>query len=245
MSNLEQWINPEYLKSETIKSLRESSLARPFLNYLVLDDFFLDRKYQEISDNDALVEFKWDEPSESFRRKLSRENVIDAFFLSEEWGLYLKTISGAPSEVNGKCVVANEMKQEAGTSGYWIHSDKHSPKHEIKLISLFYLKENREKPDGGLLQLWRRITDHSLTPAFSVEMKDYLMTTPRRKLDFLTQQTEIIISEKDNPKPLVLIDEIVPKENRLVIMNLARDSGFHSVTPIEKKKRRVISQFFI
>lgn len=242
-SILEKWINPYYLEAQTIKNLQQTCLSRPYLNYLVIDNFF-NLSYLKDRLTKSGDDFKWHETSQTFRRPLIKENPLSEIFLSKQWGQYLKKISGGDPDTKGTNIVSQQIKQAKDCNGYWIHSDKMSPGRTKKIISLFYLNKNWKLSDGGMLQIWQEVAPETSKhfPKFRVE--DYINPIKPKKLNFLNDETEVTIIEPAHTRSLLLIDQILPIENRLVVMNLSNNPGYHSVTPNMNKQRHLISQFF-
>lgn len=242
MSLLNDWINPCYLDLSEIDRLKRSITKPNGLRYHILDDFLKINALQTIKHQKVDEAYLWDSPSEAYRRKIDRTKNYDTFLLSPEWGTFLRNISGN-SKAKGECYSGTESVLSQNTNGYWIHSDKFAGKIEKQFIALLYVNEGWQKSDGGLLQLWKEIPLDPNLPQYA--LSDYFTISGRMPLDFLNQSRRLTISEPAHKKSLELCEEILPLENRLVLISLEDDLGFHAVTPTIGSSRRTFSQFFI
>lgn len=238
MSVLDQWINPTYLRPRIIKSLKESVLAKPDIRYLVLDNFFSEEALDQLIEQHKTLSFdeKKDRtgpngewlPYDSAVCWATEKHFGSELFFSPLWHQYVAELV----HVNLKEETHSGVKlrwHRPYSDGFWIHRDDH------KIAILAYFNKEWRTFDGGLLQLWR--VDEGLidgTPTFE---------NPEGRLDFLSQHKRIRTSTpgsgflEGRRHDLILVDQICPEYNRVVICNFETDPVYHSVTPSNGRER--------
>jgi hypothetical protein len=244
---IHEWVNSYYLLPDTIENIRQSILAKPEIKYIVLDNFFIENKINQLISHHQNLQFseKNDRYDPVTGAKLPYDGAVvfaekdthygsDLFF-DPQWHEYLCNLV----YVKLSHPVGTDIKlrwHRPMADGFWIHTDA-----TIRsLVFICYFNKGWKAADGGLLQLWR--VDEELSQyAVNVE-------SPKGRLDVLKYQR---INTKTpgggfsdgQQHDLVLIDQIVPVYNRVFICNFQAEPAFHSVTPSNGKARQGFVQW--
>lgn len=221
---LENFINSIYLTNEKATILRNSALAKPVCNYVVIDDFFRPEVMEGFKEQHQTLEF-----SESIDQTMRGQNLPydsavvfanDSHYGSElffdyEWHQYCAWLVNVDIDQPTKTEIKLRYHRPEA-NGFWIHTDSVVPHRDIVVIC--YFNDNWDVSDGGLLQLWKPIEPFVLTPSYD---------DPEGRLDFLNTKRIRTRSPgggfKDRKEhDLVLIDQVVPESNRVFICNSTR-----------------------
>jgi hypothetical protein len=243
---MNRWINPAYLDPRTIEDIKQSVLAKPDIPYVVLDNFFNVEPFEELIEQHKTLQFS----EEADRRTVSgswlpydgavcwanKDHVGADLFFSQEWRKYCHNIVGATLTDNSTEVKLRHHRPKA--DGFWIHTD--SNKHQ--LVVLCYFGKDWKAKDGGLLQFWR-IAEGRAPDTPTIE-------APQGRMDFLSKHKRIRTSTPGGgfpdmkPHDLILVDQIVPTWNRIVICSFENVKAYHSVTPSNGRARTGFVQWF-
>lgn len=239
MSKIMEWLNPYYLRSATIAALREDMEAKPNIKYLVLDNFFIEEKLDQLIEYHKTLEFSeycdkmhpdgtilpYDS-SVAFARK--GVGYGSELYFDEGWLAWLAHVCNLPYS-NNTDIKQRYHKSEAG--GFWIHTD--SVLRNIAAIC--YFNKNWQAKDGGLLQLWQ-VDQADLSGTVEVN-------SPTGRMTCLENTKRIRTATPGGGFPdnkahdLILVDQIVPHYNRLFLCNMTASPSFHSVSPSHGKPR--------
>jgi hypothetical protein len=245
MSLLEEYINPIYLTLEGKERIKEDLKAKPNGSYVVLDHFFkediLNKIVQEY--NGYLFDPKADSiiannlaPFDGAAAEADPDTYLGALLYSKEWYAYcLELLDMNPLRI---FPIIKIRYNESDAKGYWIHNDKMTFNGMQKFCTILgYFNKGWKLQDGGLLQIWQS-SPVNVKNIPSYEVEEYL----DREL-FLLEQNRINIMpyseywESNDKKDFILVDQIVPSYNRIVIFNLNDKALHHSVTPNKGRRR--------
>jgi len=237
---LSKWVNKYYLEEETIFNIQEGMRAKPDIKYAVLDNFFnINMIDQLIEQHQSLPFSESDDRRSGTDKPLPYDGAVvwantnhfgSELFFDKSWHEYCIKLCNA----NLQSPISTEVKlrwHKPLADGFWIHTD--STIRQIALLT--YFNKNWKVSDGGLLQLWR-IDEALANNIFTID-------NPEGRMNFLNEHTRIRTSSpgggfQDNKQhDLILIDQIVPAYNRLVICNFQNNPTYHSVTPSNGKVR--------
>jgi len=244
---IDDWINPIYLKEQTVRDIAESVVAKPSIKYVVLDNFFKESKLDELIAHHKLLKFSEENDRFDPRTKAllpydgavvfaQRDSFGADLFYDPEWQEYCCFLLGAEPKFLSTEIKLRYHRPDA--DGFWIHTDSTIR----KLVAICYFNKDWVAADGGLLQLWR--VDEAHDPNVVV------VNTPTGRMDFLNKHQRIRTQTPgggfpdDRPHDLVLVDQIVPTYNRLFLCNFRTDPSYHSVTPSNGKSRIGFVQWF-
>lgn len=244
MSVLDRWINPIYLQANVVERIREDVAAKPGAKYIVLDDFFIEDKIEELVTQHGALKFseeldrrapgtgEWLPYDGALVYAKPGQHVGSDLFFDEEWHRYLAFLTHCSIDYPTQTDIKLRWHQK-DAHGFWVHTDVGFR----TMVAIAYFNKEWKASDGGLLQLWQKV-DGSVPGVFEVDR-------PTGRMDFLTQHKRIRTSTpgggwKDGtrgPADLVLIDQIVPTYNRIFINNYQHDPAYHSVTPSNGRER--------
>jgi Rps23 Pro-64 3,4-dihydroxylase Tpa1-like proline 4-hydroxylase len=243
---MKEWINPIYLEPEYIQSLIESVKAKPETKYIVLDNFFVKSKLDELIDNHQKINFlPPPEPKYNGEKVIYDANAVHAeknpehYFGSELMFLkdfhdYISTLVGIQLE-EGYGTQVRLRSHKPDSNGFWIHTDKDGNNIPRYMVALFYFNKNWKVSDGGLLQLWRlEETDYpdsvKVNPSSSLELLNNVRIKAEHVGGNLPDNKESI--------DMVMVDQILPSYNRLVLINFQHSPAYHSINPSHGKTRQ-------
>lgn len=248
-SVLDEWVNPYYLSDEAVFNIRETVAAKPGAKYVVLDNFFLESKLEELIEQHKTLEFneeldrrapgtgEWLPYDGALVYAKPGQHVGSDLFFDEEWHRYLAHLTHCRMDFPTQTDVKLRWHQK-DAHGFWIHTDAVFR----TMVAITYFNKDWRVEDGGLLQLWRP-DEAKARDVFEVDR-------PKGRMDFLTHHKRIRTSTpgggfKDHrgPHDLVLVDQIVPAYNRIFINNYQDDPAYHSVTPSNGRERTGIVQW--
>lgn len=235
MTKIHEWVNPYYLKPETIFNIQQSMQAKPSSKYVVLDNFFLESKL------DSLIEYHQKLEFTEFCDKIHPDGSVlpydsevnfarpnqglgSELYYDDGWLAYLAECCNLPFSRN------TDIKQRyhaADAGGFWIHTDSYN--RNINIAAICYFNKGWKVSDGGLLQLWE-VDDAHLEGTPIIER-------PSGNMDILDLYNRIATSSPgggfaDNKQhDLILVDQIVPTYNRLFLCNMKASPCYHSVSP--------------
>lgn len=234
------WINDIYLNYDYCKDIRQSVLAKPYIKYAVLDNFFQPRMFEQLiaSYNNLSFSEKNDKytadgkilPYDSSVVFANKNHFGAELFFDPEWHRYCGFLAG----IDFPAQVSTEIKlryHKPHSNGFWIHTD--SPTRDMVIIA--YFNKNWTVDDGGLLQLWK-VEDPIHSDAYAVE-------SPKDRLNFLKDSKCIRTKtpgggfQDGRLHDLILIDQILPIYNRVFICNFLNNPAYHSITPSKTKAR--------
>jgi len=239
MGIIDEWVNPIYLDSEYVDSVKESIIAKPDIKYAVLDNFFKTDKLDELIESHSRLNFSEENDRRSkdgvwlpydgavvFAKK--DKHFGSELFYDDEWHRYCCYITGTKIDKIGTEIKLRYHKPLA--DGFWIHTDS-----TIRdLVIICYFNKGWTAKDGGLLQLWRMDEEVS-EKALRVERpKGRLNCLKSKRIQTKTPGGGFPDNEVHD---LVLIDQIVPAYNRVFICNFKDLPAYHSVTPSNGKIR--------
>lgn len=249
MSLLEKYINPVYLTPEGKAKIKEDLKSKPDVPYVVLDHFFIESTLELIQQEHNTHDFNpnADSRSEKFQdikfpfdgavAQCDPDSVLGEFLYSREWYRYCFEILDIQPLRVWPTIKIRYNKEDA--KGYWPHNDKPGgPVGFERIITILgYFNKGWKASDGGLLQIWQESpVQKEGTPSYDEE--DYL----DQPLAFLEQPRINVwpygATWPDHEKrDFILVDQIVPVYNRVVIFNLNNKALYHSVTPNYGKRR--------
>lgn len=241
-SVLSRWISPYYLRRSTIENIRQSVLAKPSMQYAVLDDFYREEALETLviahpglpfsAENDRRAADGVWLPYDGAVHFASRDSVGGDLFFHVRWHEYCAYLISA--RLKTPCNTEIKLRYHRPyADGFWIHSDGNIR----QFVAICYFNKGWEACDGGLLQLWR------LDETLAAGVPEFQATTGR--MDFLTHHRRLRTSTPggggeygiSGPRDFVLVDQIVPTYNRLFLCNFQSDPCFHSVSPSNAKVR--------
>lgn len=241
MSNiLQNWINPIYLDEYYIKNLKETVKSKPEIKYLVLDNFFIPKKidnmikeHESLTFTENLDRYSHDGtvlPYDSSVYWMTPKNYCYELLSSPFWFDYILNLFSMTK--NKDCYTEVKLrKHRKDSNGFWIHTD--SATRDIVFIC--YYNKNWTVEDGGILQLWK--VDECNCENTLIVNGNY-----RDKMLFLNTSRLNTSSpgggfEDNESHDLILIDQILPVYNRVFICDLKASPTYHSVTPTNSKER--------
>lgn len=238
---LRKWIQPKYLAPQ---SLHDAVEAKPYIKYLVLDDFFNAKPLDDLIQKHHQLNFREDDIGLHYDSTAMRISSHDKWgselFFHKGWHEYCAYIVGVHLQKPGKTVVKlRQHPKEA--KGFWVHTD--ISKNESKAMTVLgYFNKGWSKEDGGLLQLWRAYTlNNNHAPSYRWE--DY----ENKRLSFLSQETHFSITAVAPvgllPLEVELLEQIKPIYNRVVFCDFQRNPAFHSITPSNNSVRNGFVQW--
>lgn len=249
MSILDKYINPIYLTKEGKDRIKEDLKSKPNVPYVVLDNFFLEETLELIQQEHDKASFDptADSRSEKFKdikfpfdgavAQCDPDSTLGEFLYSREWYKYCFDILDMEPIRVWPTIKIRYNKEDA--NGYWLHNDKPGgPLGFERIITILgYFNKDWKTEDGGLLQIWQEspIKDPK-TPSYNEE--EFL----DQPLTFLEQPRINVWPygatwDEHEGRDFILVDQILPVYNRLVIFNLNTDALYHSVTPNYGKRR--------
>jgi Rps23 Pro-64 3,4-dihydroxylase Tpa1-like proline 4-hydroxylase len=243
---MKEWVNPIYLDQEYVNSLIESVKAKPETKYIVLDNFFVTSKFDELINSHQKIDFlPPPEPLYEGQKVMYDANSVHAeknpdqyfgsdFMFSTDFHDYISNIVGIKlDDEYGTQVRLRSHKPDA--NGFWIHTDKYGNGTPKYMVALAYFNKDWKALDGGLLQLWRlEETDYP----------DSIKVNPNSSLELLNNvriRAEHVggnLPDNKESADMVMIDQIVPSYNRLVLINFQDNPAYHSVSPSHGKTRQ-------
>lgn len=248
---LRRWINPYYLRPDVIAAVKESSRAKPYCKYAVLDNFFNEAILRAYSEQHCSMEFATDDeglPYDS-RWAIARpgESLGAELFYYEPWHRLLAEFTDTELTVGHGATSVKLRKHDPDSKGFWIHTDRTKRKATVALAALTYLNKDWKESDGAVLQLWAESGSSGTLAAEDVEYRWQNLKDER--LEFLNERysltTDLVAFEGRRPAELFLIDQILPEYNRLVVTDFVRDPAYHSITPSNGRTRYAIVQWLM
>jgi hypothetical protein len=246
---LQKWINPDYLKPDTISRIKESSKAKPFCKYAVLDNFFNEALLDEYIEYHQQLTFKADDenlPYDSTWAAATNDGTIGSeLFFHIPWHNLLAEYTDTKLVIGNGMTSVKLRAHEPDSKGFWVHTDRTNRKHVV-MAALIYLNKNWKK-EGSLLQLWSDITPPEPIENTDVDFRWKFYKDQR--LDFLTEHqmltTHLVTPNGIKPGKVFLLDQITPEYNRLVLTDFIRDPAYHSITPSNGRMRYAIVQWLL
>lgn len=243
-SVLDKWINPIYLGDDAVERMRQDVLAKPGAKYIVLDNFFLEDKIEELIKQHKTLQFseeldrrapgtgEWLPYDGALVYAKPGTHVGSDLFFDEEWHRYLAYLTHCRIDFPTQTDIKLRWHQK-DAHGFWVHTDAGFR----TAVAICYFNKNWQAEDGGLLQLWQKDSGH--VPG-TIEID-----RPAGRMDFLAVNKRIRTSTpgggwKDGtsgPHDLILVDQIIPAYNRIFINNYQDDPAYHSVTPSNGRER--------
>jgi hypothetical protein len=233
---LNQWISDPYLSDRRIRSIAESVAASPVAKYTVLDDFFRPESFDQLHKVGLGASYsqKQNERFDSNYTRLSESDAGWDLFSCPEWHLYCAKLVGVTSQID-HIYSTNFHKHASNSNGFWIHRDDIKDKRTIVVIG--YFNKEWASADGGLLRVWRE--DEAVAPGLKAIDVNRIKESPQLFQDPRVRCTFYGVGDRD----YVLVDQIVPEYNRIVICNLQAANFWHSVTPSRNRERYGFIQF--
>lgn len=236
---LRNWINPLYLKTDTIRRIRESSLVKPFMRYCVLDDFFNEDVLDAYLEEHKRLPFHLDDPSKPYDSSVVYAepgvHCGTEFYFNPLWQQLSHEYVGGQSMNPDRQTVVKLRKHEPFTKGFWVHGDR-NPANPATAVILMYFNKDWNAADGSLFQLWQPA--QYLAPDAEVEYT--LAEYKGKRFDFLTEKVTFSIElgdQKMNRAYVMLLDQVVPAYNRVVFCDFIHNPTYHAVTPGNAKVR--------
>ena len=239
---LRRWLHRSWLDP---RPLLEQSLVRPFVRYLVVDDLLLPERLDELQESYASLSVSPDYPdlnydAEAVRIDRRTDLVGAELFLHPLWHAWVAFALGASLHRPGHSVV-RYRRHPPFSRGFWIHTDR-DRRQPKAAAAMLYLGRDWHFRDGGLLQLWEvSPLLHADTPL--LRWDDYR----ERRLSFLegahTLQIEAAAIEELVPVQARLLEQIVPRRNRLVLLDFQAGPSYHSITPTQERVREGVVQW--
>jgi hypothetical protein len=239
---LRKWINPAFLDGSTIRRIQRDVDAKPYMRYAVLDDFFQDAHFREVSRRHRRLRFEVTDlasPFDSYLVAGNRRHLAGELLFSQVWQHYLCTLVRVPlTRPEATRVMMRKHRRRA--NGFWLHTD-HNRSSPTRVGAFIYLNRNWRAEDGGILQFWRAEAG-SVSETEPIRWKGMKEV----RLDFLERPDLYIeVGTADNelrPMRFSLLDTIVPTYNRLVVCDFLSDAAYHSVSPGGDRQRYDITQ---
>lgn len=247
MSILSDWINPYYLRETAIFDIQETLKAKPSAKYVVLDNFFIESKIDELINYHKTLQFTTfcdkihpDGSTLPYDSEVNfatpNQGLGSQLYFCTDWLSYLANLCQLPYSPR------TEIKQRyhsAEAGGFWIHTDSIIR----NIAAICYFNKNWRASDGGLLQIWE-VDDVHLegTP---------IIDHPSGVMDMLDLYNRIATSSPgggfaDNKQhDLILVDQIVPTYNRLFLCNMKASPCYHSVSPSHGRVRLGFVQWIL
>jgi hypothetical protein len=254
MNKLEKYINPMYLNPEYIAILQETAKSKPVAKYLVLDNFlredFLEKvieEHEKLSFDVNLHKSREGElmPYHGSSAWCQEDSTLGKFLYSEEWHQYALNLLNI-SSLSVKTTEVELRRHEEYSGGFWMHTDTAGGGAGPRdLVITHYYNKDWKSEHGGMMQFWRMCeVDDPDTPFYGKE--DGL----KGPMDFYNQPRIKTIPAGDypfqnTPKDFVLIDQVLPVYNRIVLLNATAGNDYHSVSPSYGKVRQGFVQRLI
>ena len=165
-------------------------------------------------------------------------------FFSKDWHEYVSYIVGSDLLAPGRALV-RLRRHDPLAHGFWPHSDwVEDTRGRRAAFVLGYFNKNWTLEDGGIFQLWHPLPANGDDPATLHRWNDYC----GQRLSFLDTGEDIVVevpvgSLGFRKKKLVLIDQILPEYNRIMICDLTSDPVLHSVSPSRGRLREGFVQW--
>ena len=247
---LSRWVNPLYLKTNTIEDIRQSVLAKPSMQYVVLDDFFQEERFDGLVQEHFSLAFSEEVdrraqdgswlPYDGAVQFAHPHSVGGDFFFHRMWHRWCAYILSAQLYDGSRTDVKLRYHRHMA-DGFWVHTDGGIR----QVVAICYFNRSWRVADGGLLQLWR--PDEVLAPGVPT------FDSPNGRMDFLAQHKRIRTSTpgggwsdgRQGYRDLVLHDQVVPCYNRMFLCNFQSDPCYHSVTPSNGRVRYGFVQWLI
>lgn len=235
------WIRPEW---HDPTPLAVQAWARDAVRYVVADDFFEPAKLDALHEHHGRLEYSQDDvglnyDSTAIRVDKQPDVVGTELLLDPVWHRYAAFVLGASLNAPGRTVV-KYRRHPPGSNGFWPHTDR-DPEHPKALAVLGYLNRGWKGEDGGLLQLW------ATEPADDAELAVRWDDWENRELDFLERSPELTIEVAAElgvrPMHARVLDQVVPRYNRVVFLDFQTTPSFHSITPTGPRPREGFVQW--
>jgi hypothetical protein len=236
---LRRWIEPYYLRPEVIEAKRAAAEAAPIANHVVLDDFFARGAFEELARHHEQLEFVEDDKGLNFDSSVvfaeRGKHFGHELFFSPDWHRYIAYVTGSPLTSPGTSMI-RLRRHEADACGFWPHSDQvNDHLGRRAAFAVAYFNKGWRLGDGAVFQIWRPIPDDGGADAH--RWSDYL----GRPLTFLESEdlrVEVPVGSLGfQTKRLLLIEQVLPEHNRILMCDLSAESVIHSVTPSHGRVR--------
>ena len=233
---LSGWIRPEW---HDPRPLAEQARVRPWVRWVVADDFFEEHRLDALVAHHSQLEYAEDDVGLNYHstaaRVDGRPEVTGAELLLEPlWHRYAAFVMGAVLVQPGRTVI-KYRRHPPDARGFWLHTDRDHGQPKA-LAVLGYLNRGWRAEDGGALQLWATEPAGPEDPQ-PLRWADF----EGRRLEFLRREVALVIEAADVvgvlPVRARLLDQVLPRYNRLVFLDFQSGPGFHSVTPSEGRTR--------
>jgi hypothetical protein len=253
MSILKDYINPLYLDSKYIETLKETVKSKPISKYLVLDNFFIEEVLDQIIEEHHQLNFdeKADRTAASGQwlaydgalAGCNPESLLGRLLYSQEWQRFALDLMGLPDTQRKTEIKLRQHRKDA--DGFWLHSDAGGGGGGARdLVAITYYNKDWKAEDGGLLQLWR-LDDVDLpnTPLYT--HADGL----KGPMKFLNQPRikarPAGVFPYNEPRDFILVEQVLPVYNRIFLCNFKEEPAYHSVTPSKGKIREGFVQWLV
>jgi hypothetical protein len=239
---LRTWIAPYYLRPEVIEARRATALAAPIASHAVLDDFFAPSAFAELAKHHEHLEFVPDDRGLNFDSSVvfaerGKHFGSDLFF-SPDWHEYIGFITGAELASPGTSMI-RLRRHDAHAHGFWPHSDQVNDQLGRRAAFVVaYFNKGWRLEDGAVFQIWRPLPDDDGDGAGLHRWNDYI----DRPLSFLESGEDLCLevpvgSLGFRRKRLLLVEQVLPEHNRILMCDLSSESVIHSVTPSHGRVR--------
>lgn len=244
-SILKKWIQPRYLDPETIRTIRESSLAKPYMKYAVLDDFFNTDILSEYVEHHKRLDFQSDDYGRAYDSSVvfaekDKQFGSELFYHIPWHQLAAKYVGTELRDTSGKTII-KLRRHDPYAKGFWIHTDT-AQTNPSSMVMLMFLNRGWTAQDGSLHQLWIHLDEGQ-----EIEDVEYPLETHKdKRLDFLDERYSLTTELAGTtllPGKALLIDQIIPSYNRVVFCDFVQDPAYHSVTPSNEKTRYAVVQW--
>lgn len=245
---LSKWVNQKYLEQSKIDDIRESVLAKPYMQYVVLDDFFNEDIFRSLVEHHFTLQFSEEMdrraadgtwlPYDGAVQFATPRSIGGDLFFSQVWHRWCADVLSAQLESPSRTDVKLRYHRHYA-DGFWIHTDGGIR----QIVMICYFNRGWRASDGGLLQLWK--PEESILPGTPI------FDGPTGRMDFLSMYKRIRTSTPgggwgklgDLARDVILIDQVVPSYNRVFLCNFQTDACYHSVTPSNGKVRYGVVQW--
>lgn len=247
--NLSDWISPKYLRPDVRSRIKNDIKLKPFVKYAVLDDFLCEDALDAIIDHHKTISFSDADrvvPGGTLPYDASVKWADDSdygyqFLASPDWRFYCIDLLGISIVQHRTEIKLRKHRPQA--NGFWIHTDGGN-NHNRRAVAMLYFNKDWTSADGGLLQLWAvdGFNAPGVQPAPAISAAD--------RLSLLESAKRIHGGNygggcpDGRPCDLVLIDQIMPIYNRLVLIEFISSPAYHSVTPSHGRERENLIQWF-
>lgn len=247
---LKKWIKSYYLLPDTILRIKEGSKAKPFCKYAVLDNFFNNDIFEKYAEDHYKLVFNADDSGLPYDSSwaMAKENSLGAeLFYHQPWHNLLAEYTDTELVIGSGNTSVKLRSHDSDSKGFWIHTDRTIRKSEVAMAALIYLNKDWKQSDGAVLQMWAEINRASLLNNEDVEFrwKHY----KDKRLDFLSERntltTHVVKYDGVETAEVILLDQIMPEYNRLVVTDFVRDPAYHSITPSNGRIRHAIVQWLM